>query len=341
MVDALAAVTMAEVVSPEIVPLGTAQVLSPRRKLDDDGVPVTVPIAVADAINPPLTAGTVRAVAVPATASGEIVTSPEVFPNILIPPLVVVFAPRINWGVAAVSVIAPPNVPVVPIFNAFAALMPPLVRSAPVVLDVASSVDGRNVDALAPVPPNVNRVVAPAHAVNETVGVVTEVVKSGEVNDWTPVNVCAASCRAVVYAASSNVTVLAAVGPANVICWPKIGSVLAAFGSVTLYVLRAPVGGASVAVPDVAFLNPMLPTALPAVPNSNEVVDPKTPVVAATVVGVPAPTVPLILIEAVPVRFVTVPLDGVPKTPPFTTGAPAVPTLTPSAVKIPVPVVLP
>ena len=39
-------------------------------------------------------------------------------------------------------------------------------------------------------------------------------------------------------------------------------------------------------------------------------------VVAETVLGVVAPTVPLILIDAVPVRFVTVPLDGVPSGPP-------------------------
>jgi len=60
-------------------------------------------------------------------------------------------------------------------------------------------------------------------------------------------------------------------------------------------------------------------------------------VVAATVLGVVAPTVPLMLIEAVPVRFVTVPELGVPNAPPLTTGAPAVPTLTASAVATPVP----
>lgn len=60
-------------------------------------------------------------------------------------------------------------------------------------------------------------------------------------------------------------------------------------------------------------------------------------VVKAPVVGVVAPTVPLILIEAVPVRFVTVPLEGVPNAPPLTTGAPAEPTLTARAVATPVP----
>ena len=65
----------------------------------------------------------------------------------------------------------------------------------------------------------------------------------------------------------------------------------------------------------------------------------KSIVVNLPVVGVVAPTVPLMLIEAVPVRFVTVPLEGVPKTPPLTTKAPAVPVFTPSAVTTPVPVV--
>ena len=41
-------------------------------------------------------------------------------------------------------------------------------------------------------------------------------------------------------------------------------------------------------------------------------------VVAATVLGVVAPTVPLMLMLAVPVRLVTVPLAGVPSAPPLT-----------------------
>ena len=57
--------------------------------------------------------------------------------------------------------------------------------------------------------------------------------------------------------------------------------------------------------------------------------------------GVVAPTLPLcapfVLIDAVPVRFVTVPELGVPNAPPLTTGAPAVPTLTAKAVATPVP----
>lgn len=60
-------------------------------------------------------------------------------------------------------------------------------------------------------------------------------------------------------------------------------------------------------------------------------------VVNAPVAGVVAPTVPLMLILAVPVRFVTVPEEGVPNAPPLTTNAPELPVLTPSAVATPVP----
>ena len=74
-----------------------------------------------------------------------------------------------------------PTVTVVPAFIAFAALMPPLVRIAPVVLLVASSVDGANMDALAPVPPIVRSVVAPAKAVKEASAQSSDVVIVGEV----------------------------------------------------------------------------------------------------------------------------------------------------------------
>ena len=63
-------------------------------------------------------------------------------------------------------------------------------------------------------------------------------------------------------------------------------------------------------------------------------------VVNAPVFSVVAPTVPLMLMLAVPVRLVTVPLAGVPSAPPLTTNAPAEPVLTPSAVTTPVPVVV-
>lgn len=63
-------------------------------------------------------------------------------------------------------------------------------------------------------------------------------------------------------------------------------------------------------------------------------------VVNTPAAGVVAPTVPLMLMDAVPVRLVTVPLVGVPSAPPLTTKAPAVPVLTPSAVTTPVPVVV-
>ena len=61
------------------------------------------------------------------------------------------------------------------------------------------------------------------------------------------------------------------------------------------------------------------------------------PVVPATVFFVVAPTVPLMFIDAVPVRLVTVPLAGVPSAPLNNTGAPALPVLTAKAVAMPVP----
>ena len=60
-------------------------------------------------------------------------------------------------------------------------------------------------------------------------------------------------------------------------------------------------------------------------------------VVNAPVLAVVAPTVPLMLMLAVPVRFVTVPLTGVPSAPLNNTGAPALPVLTAKAVAMPVP----
>lgn len=60
-------------------------------------------------------------------------------------------------------------------------------------------------------------------------------------------------------------------------------------------------------------------------------------VVNVPVDGVVAPTVPLMLIDAVPVRFVTVPLDGVPNAPLNVTNDPAEPIFTAKAVATPVP----
>lgn len=75
----------------------------------------------------------------------------------------------------------------------------------------------------------------------------------------------------------------------------------------------------------------------PAVPNDVLVIDDPLKVVNAPVLAVVAPTVPLILIDAVPLKLVTVPLIGVPNAPPLTTNAPAVPTLTAKAVATLVP----
>ena len=66
---------------------------------------------------------------------------------------------------------------------------------------------------------------------------------TGEVIVCTPVNVLAASVLAAVNAASGNVTVRAAVGPANVICCVNIGNVLAEFGNVTTTAVPATAAG--------------------------------------------------------------------------------------------------
>jgi hypothetical protein len=88
------------------------------------------------------------------------------------------------------------------------------------------------------------------------------------------------------------------------------------------------------------FLLTSKASAVLAVKPESVVVDEADNVVNAPVFGVVAPTVPLILIDAVPVRFVTVPLEGVPSAPPLTTKAPEEPVLIPRAVRTPVPVVV-
>ena len=114
-----------------------------------------------------------------------------------------------------------PTVTVVPAFIAFAALMPPLVRIAPVVLLVASSVDGAKSDALAPVPPIVRSVVAPAKAVNDVLAVVTLVVNAGDVPNTSaplPVSSVTAAARFADDGVAKNVPTFAAgVMPAHVV----------------------------------------------------------------------------------------------------------------------------
>lgn len=86
------------------------------------------------------------------------------------------------------------------------------------------------------------------------------------------------------------------------------------------------------------FLLASKASAVLAVKPESVAVDEADNVVNAPVLGVVAPTVPLMLIDAVPVRFVTVPLEGVPSAPPLTTKAPEEPVLIPRAVRTPVPV---
>lgn len=78
-----------------------------------------------------------------------------------------------------------------------------------------------------------------------------------------------------------------------------------------------------VIVGDVARTGPPEPVALLARPVATPVPRPLTPVEMGN-----------------PVAFVSVPLEGVPSAPPFTTKAPAVPVFTPRAVRTPVPVVV-
>ena len=100
---------------------------------------------------------------------------------------------------------------------------------------------------------------------------------------------------------------------------------------------------ALVAVPAVAAFRfatcVVLDTVNGAVPVATvEVITPVAEtVVNAPVFAVVAPTVPLMLMDAVPVKFVTVPLAGVPKAPLKSTNAPADPVFTAKADATPVP----
>ena len=73
---------------------------------------------------------------------------------------------------------------------------------------------------------------------------------------------------------------------------PLTSRVPAVPGSVSATVPSAPVGGPTVMVPDVAFRKPMFPTAVPAVPNSSDVVEPASSVVKTPVLGVVPPIAP-------------------------------------------------
>lgn len=76
---------------------------------------------------------------------------------------------------------------------------------------------------------------------------------------------------------------------------------------------------------------------------------PKAPLIVRVLAALFATPVPPLAAERVPVTpvvngrpvaLVSVPEDGVPRAPPLTTNAPAVPVLTPKAVTTPVPVVI-
>lgn len=104
-----------------------------------------------------------------------------------------------------------------------------------------------------------------------------------------------------------------------------------------------PVAGTAAAVIDVLQVTALDPplvvhcNALAAVEHDGietAVGDAAPDVALTTTVFAPCVARPL---SGSPVRFVAVPLLGVPKAPPFTTNAPAVPTFTPNAVATPVP----
>ena len=115
---------------------------------------------------------------------------------------------------------------------------------------------------------NVDTVFAVATPVPVAKPVIAGVVRAGEVIVCTPVKVFAASVRATVKDASGRVMVRAVVGPVNVICCPKIGNVLLAFGSVTTVAVPAMAAGRTVASPEVLpniFTDPSVVTFAPRV----------------------------------------------------------------------------
>ena len=115
---------------------------------------------------------------------------------------------------------------------------------------------------------NVDAVFAVATPVPVAKPVIAGVVIAGEVIVCTPVKVFAASVRATVKDASGRAMERAAVGPVNVICCPKIGNVLLAFGSVTTVAVPATAAGRTVASPEVLpniFTDPSVVTFAPRV----------------------------------------------------------------------------
>jgi hypothetical protein len=74
------------------------------------------------------------------------------------------------------------------------------------------------------------------------------------------------------------------------------------------------------------------------VPNQVATPDPKEVIPVPPLATGKVPVTPVV--KGNPVRLVAVPLEGVPKAPPLTTNAPAVPVFTPRAVTTPVPVVV-
>lgn len=199
------------------------------------------------------------------------------------------------------------------------------------------------VEGAAPAPPPITSAFA---ARTPELAIVLAALKYGrppEVPPVSPVPPCGTVTAAFVdnnvVLASGKVYVREAVGPEKVSCCVAIGNVVSESGNVTVR-LALNVAGVRDAVCD--DVPPARPTR--ATPSCVAAARLKTPdalvettEVKAPVFGVVAPTVPLMLMLAVPVRFVTVPEEGVPNAPPLTTNAPELPVLTPRAVATPVP----
>jgi hypothetical protein len=91
-------------------------------------------------------------------------------------------------------------------------------------------------------------------------------------------------------------------------------------------------------VPDVGNVTEVVPVTVTVVPNEPDMVNVLAALFATPVPPLAAPSIPVTpVVNGKPETLVSVPLEGVPKAPPLTTTAPAVPTLTAKAVATLVP----
>src|ERR1019366_6835472 len=154
-----------------------------------------------------------------AASTGRSFKPPEVLPLMRTKPVLVLPVARVSEGVVASLIVTAPDRVLAPVDVMKVAVLP--------------------TNVMEPAPEAVR---PPA---------ITGVVSVHEVVVEAPVNVLPASVRATVKAASGRAMERAALGPVKVICWPKIGSVLEAFGSVTTVAVPAIAVGTIVASPEV------------------------------------------------------------------------------------------